>query len=40
VLTGLVVIVTGTHWVIDLFGGVAVFGIALVVAKALPGRSR
>jgi len=39
-LTGLVVIVTGTHWVIDLFGGVAVFAIALVVAKALPARSR
>jgi len=40
VLTGIVVIVTGTHWVIDLFGGVAVFALALVVAKALPGRSR
>jgi PAP2 superfamily len=39
-LTGLVVIVTGTHWVIDLFGGVAVFGLALLVAKALPARSR
>jgi hypothetical protein len=34
VLTGLVVIVTGTHWVIDLFGGVAVFGVAVVVASA------
>lgn len=40
VLTGIVVIVTGTHWVIDLFGGVAVFALALVVAKALPARSR
>jgi len=33
--TGLVVIVTGTHWVIDLFGGVAVFGLALLVATAV-----
>ena len=35
VMTGLVVIVTGTHWVIDLFGGVAVFGLAVTVAKAV-----
>jgi hypothetical protein len=34
-LTGLVVIVTGTHWVIDLFGGVAVFGVAVAVARAV-----
>jgi membrane-associated phospholipid phosphatase len=40
VVTGLVVIVTGTHWVIDLFGGVAVFGLALVVARGAPDRSR
>ena len=32
--TGLVVIVTGTHWVIDLFGGVAVFGVATALASA------
>lgn len=38
VLTGLVVVVTGTHWVIDLFGGVAVFGVAVLVASAFDRR--
>src|SRR5947209_9798240 len=33
-LTGLVVVVTGTHWVIDLFGGVAVFAVGAVAASA------
>ena len=34
IVTGLVVIVTGTHWVIDLFGGVAVFALAAALASA------
>jgi len=38
VFTGLVVIVTGTHWVIDLFGGVAVFGLSVAVASAFDRR--
>ena len=32
-VTGVVVIVTGTHWVIDLFGGVAVFAVAVALAS-------
>ena len=43
VLTGLVVVVTGTHWVIDLVGGAVVFaaavGVAHLVDRAL-GRAR
>ena len=34
IVTGVVVIVTGTHWVIDLFGGVAVFAVAALLASA------
>ena len=33
--TGLVVIVTGTHWVIDLFGGALVFAVAVAVARGI-----
>jgi membrane-associated phospholipid phosphatase len=35
VLTGLVVIVTGTHWVIDLAGGAVTFAAAVGVARLL-----
>ena len=35
VVTGLVVVVTGTHWVIDLFGGAIVFGLAVLAARAV-----
>jgi len=35
VLTGLVVVVTGTHWVIDLFGGAIVFGLAVLAARGV-----
>jgi hypothetical protein len=34
-VTGLVVVVTGTHWVLDLFGGAVVFAIAVAAAKAI-----
>ncbi|MBV9098196.1 MAG: phosphatase PAP2 family protein, partial [Frankiaceae bacterium] len=34
-VTGLVVIVTGTHWVLDLAGGAAVFAVAVAAAKGL-----
>jgi membrane-associated phospholipid phosphatase len=33
--TGLVVIVTGTHWVIDLVGGAVVFALAVAAARGL-----
>lgn len=33
VFTGLVVIVTGTHWVIDLAGGAVAFAVAVYVAR-------
>src|SRR5947209_6085775 len=35
VFTGLVVIVTGTHWVIDLVGGAVVFALAVAVARGI-----
>ena len=35
VLTGLIVIVTGTHWVIDLAGGAVVFALAVGVATGI-----
>jgi PAP2 superfamily len=35
VVTGVVVVVTGTHWVIDLAGGAAVFGLAVLAAKGV-----
>jgi hypothetical protein len=35
VFTGLVVIVTGTHWVIDLFGGAVVFALAVAFARGV-----
>jgi membrane-associated phospholipid phosphatase len=35
VLTALVVIVTGTHWVIDLVGGAVVFAAAVGVARLI-----
>jgi membrane-associated phospholipid phosphatase len=35
VFTGLVVIVTGTHWVLDLFGGAIVFALAVTAAKGV-----
>jgi len=35
VLTGLIVIVTGTHWVIDLAGGAVVFALAVSVATGI-----
>jgi membrane-associated phospholipid phosphatase len=35
VLTGVVVVVTGTHWVLDLVGGALVFGVAALAATGL-----
>jgi membrane-associated phospholipid phosphatase len=35
VFTGLVVIVTGTHWVLDLLGGAIVFALAVTAAKGV-----
>lgn len=35
VFTGLVVVVTGTHWVLDLAGGAALFAAAVGAAKAI-----
>jgi membrane-associated phospholipid phosphatase len=35
VFTGLVVIVTGTHWVIDLVGGAVVFAVAVLAARGV-----
>jgi hypothetical protein len=35
VFTGLVVIATGTHWLLDLFGGAVVFATAATVASLL-----
>jgi membrane-associated phospholipid phosphatase len=35
VVTGLVVVVTGTHWVLDLAGGAVVFAIAVFLARQL-----
>jgi membrane-associated phospholipid phosphatase len=38
VVTGFVVIATGTHWLLDLIGGAAVFAIALAVSRWLDRR--
>jgi len=35
VFTSLVVVVTGTHWVLDLFGGAVVFAVAVAAAKGI-----
>jgi hypothetical protein len=35
VITGVVVVATGTHWVLDLFGGAALFAVAVAAAGGL-----
>jgi membrane-associated phospholipid phosphatase len=35
VLTGLVIVVTGTHWVLDLLGGAVVFVLAVLAARGI-----